>query len=307
MRVLRRSTVLVLAMAVAGADGAAAQARETAPLLLELPANTRAAGLGNAYVQAGADADALFYNPGLLDTARGLGGSIAFYGRATLFTVAAAGEWWRGGAAVGVQALSYSAPTVTTGAFLDGEAGLSTQGGAVASETVASAGYARVLFGFRAGIVAKLAEQRVQDERDVTVAADVGLARRIGRVTLGLAVQNVGRQPEFDGRDVDLPRTISLGAGTQSAVVGPFDVTLAARLAVAEEEQLTASAGVEVAYWPVNGRTFIVRAGFRHMEDDGARPLTLGAGFTGDRIALDWAVQDFARGEAVHRVGVRWR
>jgi hypothetical protein len=35
--------------------------------------------------------------------------------------------------------------------------------------------------------------------------------------------------------------------------------------------------------------------------------VTLGAGFTGDRIALDYAFQSFGdRGDA-HRIGLRWR
>jgi len=293
--------------AAAPVTGATAQARETAPLVLELPASTRAAGLGNAFVLAGADNDAIFYNPGLLDTARGLGASIALYGRAALFTLSAAAEWWRGGVGLGVQSLSFSADAPDAGAHALGEAGLSARGSTNASETVLSAGYARVLFGFRSGIVAKLAEQRLPGERDVTVAADLGIARRFGIVTLGFAAQNLGRQPELEGRDADLPVTLSLGAATQTSTVGPLDVTLAAAASLRGEERVGASAGIELAYWPVSGRTFIARIGFRHVDDDGAKPLTLGAGFAGDRVLLDYAVQDFEDGEAVHRVGIRWR
>ena len=293
--------------AAASVTGAAAQVRETAPLVLELPASARAAGLGNAYVLASADNDALFYNPGLLDTSRGLGASVAFYGRAALFTLSAAAEWWRGGVGLGVQTLSFSADAPDAGAHALGEAGLSDGGDTNASETVLSAGYARVLFGFRSGIVAKLVEQRLPGERDVTFAADLGIARRFGLVTVGFAAQNVGRQPELEGRDADLPLAFSLGAATQTGPVGPLDVTLSAGGSLRDDDRIAASAGVEIAWWPVSGRTFMARIGFRHVDDDRARPLTLGAGFAGDRIILDYAVQDFEAGEPVHRVGIRWR
>ncbi len=288
-------------------DGAAAQVRETAPLVLELPASTRAAGMGNAYVLSAGDNDALFYHPGLLDTSRGIGASVSFYGAATLVSASGAAEWWRGGVGLGVQSLSYSAPTPDGGGFVLGEAGLSERGLATASETVVSAAYARSLFGLRMGLAAKLAEQRRPGERDVTVAADLGVARRVGPVVLGFAAQNLGRQPRLEGRDLDLPVSLSLGAGTLTRPLGPLDVTLAAAASVREDDRVGASAGVELAYWPVNGRTFIARIGYRHLDDDAAKPLTLGAGFAGDRIILDYAVQDFDAGDPVHRVGVRWR
>jgi hypothetical protein len=37
------------------------------------------------------------------------------------------------------------------------------------------------------------------------------------------------------------------------------------------------------------------------------KPLTVGAGFTGDRIAIDWAFEDIEAGDAVHRLTIRFR
>jgi hypothetical protein len=64
--------------------------------------------------------------------------------------------------------------------------------------------------------------------------------------------------------------------------------------------------GVELAYWPITGRTFFVRGGVRRPEE-GAQPFTLGAGYAGDKIILDYALDPFEGGRRAHRFGVKWR
>ncbi|HSJ33333.1 MAG TPA: hypothetical protein VK933_17975 [Longimicrobiales bacterium] len=303
---MRRYPFMLL-LALGAVTPADAQVRENAPLLLQLPASTRAFGLGDAYHLASADNDALFYHPGLIDAARGIGASLAIYERASLVTLSGAAEFWNGGVAFGVQSLSYSAPTRTSGAFARGEAGLGDAGDVTAAELVLSAGYGRSIKGFRVGIAGKYVETRVPGERDATVAADLGVARRIGFVTAGLSAQNLGRAPALEGEDVALPMTVTLGASTQSTTVGPLDVSAAAAVSRWEDGKIVPHAGVEVGYWPVSGRTFIGRIGIRYIDDSDIRPLTLGAGFVGDRIGIDYGVQDFDGSRAVHRVGVRLR
>jgi hypothetical protein len=282
-----------------------AQVRQIAPL--QLPASPRALGLGDAYPLASADNDAIFYHPGLIDAARGVGASFALFEHATLVTMSGAADFRGGGMAFGVQSLSYSAPTRTSGAFTRGEAGLGDAGDVNAAEVVVSGGYGRTIRGFRAGLVGKYIEMRVQGERDVTVAADLGLARRIGFVTAGLSARNVGRAPRFDDEDLALPSTLTLGASTQAAPVGPLDIAAAAAVSRWQDGTVVPHAGIEFAYWPVQGRTFIGRIGFRYIDDRDIRPLTLGAGFAGDRIVIDYGFQDYNGARAVHRVGVRLR
>jgi hypothetical protein len=297
-------TLLLALIVVTPAD---AQVRENAPLLLQLPASTRAFGLGDSYHLASADNDALFYHPGLIDAARGIGGSLAVFERASLVTLSGAAEFWRGGVAFGVQSLSYSAPSRTSGAFARGEAGLGDAGDVTAAEFVLSAGYGRSIKGFRVGLAGKYVETRVPGERDVTIAADLGIARRLGVVTAGLSARNLGRAPALEGEDVALPMTLTLGASTQSTPVGPLDVSAAAAISRWEDGKFVPHAGIEVAYWPVNGRTFIGRIGIRYIDDSDIRPLTLGAGFVGDRIGIDYGVQRYDGARAVHRMGVRLR
>jgi hypothetical protein len=303
---MRRFPLALLFVSTLVSD-AGAQVRENAPLLLQLPGSTRALGLGDAYHLASTDNDAIFYHPGLIDGARGAGGSLAFYERATLATVSAGAEFWSGGVSFGLQSLSYSAASRASGAFARGEAGLGESGPVSSSEMVLSTGYGRVIKGFRVGVVGKYIEMRVPGERDVRVAGDVGIARRVGFVTAGFAAQNLGSAPDLASEDITLPMTLTLGASTQSRPVGPLDIGAAAAVSRWEDGTVVPHAGIEFAYWPVNGRTFIGRLGFRYIEDSDVRPLTLGAGFAGDRMNIDYGFQSFDGARAIHRVGIRLR
>lgn len=302
-----RILIPTLAAALAGAAGASAQTREHAPLVLELPGSTRALGLGDSYMVSSPDNDAVFYNPALVDGGRGIGASAARYGGATtLLTMSAAAEWWHGGVGLGLQAISYGAAGPAEGAFTRGEAGLPDEGSAGASEYALTAAYARTIKGIRFGVGGKVVEQRRLGEHASGVAFDAGASRRISFVTLGLAARNLGPDPDLPG-DLALPWSVSLGASTQSRPVGPLDIALAAAVSHRAEYDVVPSAGVELSYWPVNGRTFTGRVGFRYVDDSDIQPLTLGAGFIGDRISIDYAWEGFDDAHGVHRLGVRWR
>ncbi|MGH7500260.1 MAG: hypothetical protein ACREL7_00745 [Longimicrobiales bacterium] len=303
MHTVRWAMLLLLALP----HRAGAQVRENAPLLLQLPGSTRALGLGDAYHLASADNDAIFYQPGLIDAARGAGASLAFFETAMLATISAVADFWDGGIAFGVQSLSYTSLSRTSGAFAFGEAGLGEEGTVSTSELALSAGYGRVIKGFRVGLIGKYVELRVPGERDAGLAADLGIARRFGFVTAGFAAQNLGRSPDLEGEDLTLPLMFTLGASTQSTPFGPLDVAAAAAVSRWNDGTVVPHAGIEFAYWPVSGRTFIGRIGVRYIEDNDIRPLTAGAGFAGDRVMIDYAVQAYEGARAVHRVGVRVR
>ncbi len=75
-----------------------------------------------------------------------------------------------------------------------------------------------------------------------------------------------------------------------------------------DDGELLAGAGLEVGYWPINGRTFVARIGVERVPEGEASPLTLGFAFWGDDLVLEWAFRDFGTlGEGTHRFGVRWR
>lgn len=307
---MRVATLLVALFSV-GAANAAAQSSLVVPVVTQLPASTRAHALGNAYPYASAESDVIFYNPGLLNSARGFAGSAAQYGtNGRLVTGSAAGDWLGGGLAFGLRALTWNVPAdplVDTRA----EDAVWAGGAGSASEIAATLAYARTVFGFRAGVAGSVVEQRTAGARETTPALDVGIARALGPATVALAARNVGPDPSVaDGSPLNGPRSMSvtLGGATGSRAVGPLDVMLAASGTWTRGDHIDAGGGVEVAYWPVTGRTFFLRVGFRHLDASDLAPLTLGAGFSGDRISLDASVQDTdANADPLYRLTIRLR
>jgi hypothetical protein len=301
---------LLLAMASVALLAVPARAQGTgrAPILLELPASTRALGLGGAFVPVGGEPDAIFHNPALLRSARGIAAAVQRYrGSSTLASVSAAIEMAPGGLGVGVQRLEYGAdPDDLTGAGR-GPAALLRRGPVLATDLVASVGYARPIGGVRVGAAAKVIEHQAGNARDHAAAVDLGAAIEVRWVTLALAVQNLGDAIEVGDRRYDLPRRVVLAAGHPSRIVGPFDLVTTGAVAVADDGTVAPAIGAELAWWPVVGKTFVGRIGFRRTTRDGERPVTLGGGFIGDRFSIDYAYEAFGGPGGAHRFGIGWR
>jgi len=104
-----------------------------------------------------------------------------------------------------------------------------------------------------------------------------------------------------------LPGETVLGLGSRAAPLGPLDVAVASQLRVREDGEVVAGGGVEVAYWPVQGRTFIARIGLRDTVGAAASPTTFGIGFRGDEIQVDYAFLSSDEDMGLHRISVGWR
>lgn len=299
-------TLAIIAMLAA--DPAWAQSLRNGPIVLELPASTRALALGGAFVLAGNDPDAIFYNPALLQQTGGAGIAVQRYGSAsTLGTLSMGRDWSAGGLAIGVQVLAYRASAFDPTIVSSDEAMLLQPGLIGGSDLVASLAYARTIKGIHAGVSTKIIEQRLGAARDATAALDLGLAKDIGDVTIGLAVQNLGPGLDIDVSSLPLPQRITLGASLQSQQVGPLDLVVTAAVSRRRDAQIVPASGVEISYWPIRGRTFIGRVGIRRVPNGGASAISFGAAFTGDAITVEYAFQEFDGSGAAHRVGLRWR
>jgi hypothetical protein len=285
-------------------------AQERGPVLLQLPASTRALSMGDAFAVGSTDSDALFYNAAFSDRLRGA--SIAMQrwsDRATLYTMSAAIDWWSGAIAVGVRALDYGGGATATpsrGPVTD-EGALFTPRAESISERAASVAYSRRVKGVRGALTAHVVEQRTNVEQNAFVAGDVAAGYEMSWLALGLAARNIGTSYELDGRDIDMPLTIQLSAaGLRSWSVLGLDVVPAFGVAYEVDGDVVPGGGVEISYWPVQGRTFSLRIGARSAPAD-MRPFTAGAGFTGDRLILDYAIVPMENDRFVHRFGIRWR
>ncbi len=305
-----RHLAVSLLLTVTAVTRAGAQSNGNAPLVLELPASTRALGLGGAFVLSGRTSEALLYNPGLINTARGFGVDVQRYrSSGTLGTVSAATVLGSGGLAVGVQILSFgmTGATVVDVPF-DAWALLQT-GPVAASEIVGTLGYGRVIKGFRLGVAAKVLEQRIGSSRDATAAFDIGIVRRVFGITWGIAAQNLGPglSTGTGGPDVPLPHRVTLAAATSTRPVGPLDLLATAAVSRRRDGEFIPAGGIEISWWPIIGRTFTGRIGLRRVPDDRTSPVTFGAAFTADNFTIEYALEQFDGPGAAHRFGLRWR
>lgn len=298
-----------------------AQDRDRGPIVLELPASTRALALGDAFQLASRDADVVFYHPGRLGRAQGISASYQrFYTKGTLASFSAGTSWFGGGVAVGLQQLSYEEDYDQEGSqfSLDStqppygspydEGLLREEGGLGVSETVLSMGYGKTIMGLEAGIVGKLVERRKGSGKAGTAAVDLGVSTDSGPFTMAFSVQNLGPAMTLGGQEIDLPTRFILGASSESAQVGPLDVALTAALNYRLDADVVPGIGLEVGYWPVNGRTFVGRVGYRYRSDEfTAIPVTFGGAFYGDDLVLEYAFQGFDEGDPSHRFSIGWR
>lgn len=312
LRVLRAGTLLLFFAPLLGTLPAAAQLPErTGPILTGIAPGTRALGIGGAFPLGGRDSDALFAHPGLLDRANGMTAAVQFWGRGgTLAQLSAAGEWWSGGAAVGVRALNYEVGAGGFEALAREESELrERRGTGGAGELAVVAGFGRTVRGVRVGLTATLLQLQAQGRRDATGALGVGAARAFGPVLASVAALNLGPGLSDGSTRVELARELVLGASTvRSAVAGPFDLGPAVEVSFLEDGSVSVGGGVEVAWWPVQGRTFLLRAGGRSVPTGStARGWTLGGGFQGDRLGVDYALVPFESGPVAHRVGIHLR
>ena len=312
--------VLPTALAVGIALGAAAgigllspvalsaQIEGALPRLTQLPASTRAMALGNSYVMDAGHADAIFYHPALLTGADGFGLDVQRWGAGSSAAAASAAfQWLGGGVGIGLRTLQYGVSSADEAAPA-GQDHLFDIGAEPVSERMATVAYAReTLFDVDLGVSVSLVDERVGSTRHGVALFDVSAARGIGPITLALTAHDIGDKPVLDtGRE---PSRITLGAGDYGRPVGIFDIGYAANVGL-QDDELTFGGGIEVGYWPIQGRTFVARVGFQDVPDGSdASPVTTGFAFWGDDVTIEWAFRPFSGGDegGSHRFGLRWR
>jgi hypothetical protein len=277
------------------------------PRVLGLPASVRAAGMGGAFPLDGGDANAVFYNPAAIDSTGGVGVEVARYGSAaTVANLAGARGTGPSAFGFGLQVLSYTTSAFDVSQLAEDEASLAAKGPTAVSELAATAGYARSWRRFRLGVAGKFVQERLGSEQDVGWAADVGVTTKVRRLVAGLSAQDLGPSLRVGGEKARLPARITLDATLPGRPVGPLDVSAAAAVSRLAGGRMMPGGGVEVGYYPIEGRTFVGRAGVRRGDEGEAAVLTLGGGFVWDHLSLEYAFRGLDGPGAVHRVGISW-
>ncbi len=303
---MRARFVGVLALGLVPST-ARAQAAGFGPIVLQLPASTRAIGFGSAYVGV-REPEAVFYNPAQLGTRPGIAISAERYGPvSTAGAVASTYVFGKFGFGLGAQMLDFrSAGPAYPGAAPNGEQLLA--GGAYpASSLVAAAALEMAYKGIRWGLTQKLAQDQVSFGRDGAWLTDVGAAREIGPVTVGATVQNLGASPKMLGTSAELPTRGTIGAAGGLPLGALFDLAASGEVSVRRGGRVSPAGGVELGYVPIDGVTFAGRIGARLPEENGAAPITLGASFTFDRVSIDYGFEPYQGEGSGHRIGIRIR
>jgi hypothetical protein len=254
-----------------------------------------------------ADPDHLFTHPAFLGAGGFRFGAWAIDGGATIASIATGTNAFGGTVGLGVRAAEWdgSVPADGTGGFDE-----LVSGGATGRSTVAATvGYRRDfpfdLLGLEMGATATLVSDRADDVRDRGVAFDVGVGRGIGPIDIALTARNLGGDLDLPS-ETALPARYELALGGYGRQVGPLDLGIAGRVGVRDDDEVVVGGGVEFGYYPVQGRTFVVRVGGQSVPEGDASPLTLGGTFRGDDIVVDWAWRD-VDGSAVHVFTIGWR
>ena len=296
-----------LVVSLLAATAAQAQSAPLAPLALRLSGGTRASGLGHSFV-AGRGAEVIFFNPAQLGVLRGSTISLQRFGSAaTLGSLATVGPFGRLAIGAGVQYLDYQSPA--TASHFIRPADLPAGGPFNSLSLVATVAASRVIKGIRVGAAGKYVQENVGGVRDGSLALDVGVAREVGRTTVGLAVQNIGGGIEILGQPARLPTRVSAGVFSPSILLTPFfDLVVALSVSRERDGRIVPAGGAELFYQPVEGWIFVGRVGGRRVESgvtSRESPVTLGGSFGLDRFWLDYAFQPSRGSGASHRVGIR--
>jgi hypothetical protein len=281
-----------------------AQSNHFAPLVLQLPSSARALALGDAWF-AGRDADAMFYNPAQLATARGTELSVERYASAsTSGAMSSAMSFGSGGIGIGAQYLDYGALETV---YPSTQERLTMRGPLVASSLAATVGAATVFKGVRFGASGKYVEERRGGARGGRLAADLGASFDLRELLVGVAVQNLGPDMHTGDEHAALPQRYALGISTNTFPAGPFDIDAVSSVAVLRNGFVTPAGGVEAIYSWIEGYAVVARFGVRRTETSAQSAATLGAGLTADRVSLDYAYEGFSGTRGAHRIGLRIR
>jgi hypothetical protein len=307
---MRRFIVSSLLFAILAPVTLAAQAEGYLPKTTQLPASTRAMALGDSYVMNSRQADAIFYHPALLTGASGVGLELQRWGpSSSSATLSGAVQWLGGGVGIGVRTLQYGAFGSGDLAAPSGQDHLFDFGSVPVSERVVTVGYARdAFFDIDVGVAMDLVDQRVGSARQSVALFDVSAAREVGPLGVALTVHDLGEKPILDPGGKG-PAKVVLGAGAYGEQIGIFDFGFAANVGL-DNDDVTYGGGVELGYWPIQGRTFVARVGFQSVPDGSeAQPFTTGFAFWGDDVTIEWAYRPFSGTDegGSHRFGLRWR
>ena len=275
----------------------------TGATFLKLGVGSRPVAMGEAFVAAADDINALYWNPSGLSLAEG---------KQVIFTHT---EWFQ---AIRYEYLAYCQQAFggTIGAgitylYITDIERRDIAGGLLgttvpANDLAIAISYARALSErLNLGGTAKIINQQLDDKSALGIVADLGLQYKLNKEGLvaGLALQNMGYEAPFITEANILPMNLRIGIANKSA---DSKLTLAADLNYSILDSIWAiGAGIEYWVHPV----LAIRAGYKYNNAinntlGALSGLTCGVGFKIGIIDIDYAMVPYGDLGYTHRVSV---
>ncbi len=308
---MRRHALLLCAVLLlsktSGAALSASGIGTTGAEFLQLGAGARALALGEAYSALADDASALYWNPaGLARIPQGYLYATfmhAPYVASSYYDYAAVAQNLRSYGTVGA-----SFQYFTMGAVNQTDWEGNDQGTITPYDMAATVGYAREFNGFLFGIAGKYVNSKIVGSAR-TEAMDAGAlspAFFSDRLRLALVVQNLGGRLRYDQVGADLPRIVKAGGAWRFNK----DWTAAADLGLPSDNSPYAALGIERNWQFLRTLAFAGRVGFNSRTVgglDGLTGVSMGAGFSGSSLALDYAFLPMGSLGVTHRVSLSYK
>jgi len=278
-------TILSLFASLSDVAQAGDRSGTVTALFLKLPVNARAAAMGNAQAALAVGASSIPYNPaGILSIKNvSFGGTYnAWFADIThsFIGVAANFQEW-GHVGIGVTLLTTDDMIVTTPAFPEGNGQYFR-----ASDYAFTISYARqISLDFRLGLSAKYIQSYLYNT-DIganAIAFDIGSLYDIPalKTTLGISVNNLGRDLKFINEQYSLPSVLRFGAQTNVYREDAHLVNVAFQVTRPNDADEQYNLGVEYVYQDMVS----LRAGYRFNYDN--EDWSIGAGFSLSGLEID--------------------
>ena len=276
---------------------------------LKIGVSARATGMGGAFIPVADDASAAYWNPaGLVD----VDGTVVSVNHT---------EW---PADINLDYANYTfAPT-----FIRGKVSLHARGVTMDPQVVRTihrqngtgeqfdAGdmsfglsYARYFTDkFSAGFTVAWVHMGLADRSVNTIVSDFGLQYRIGvrGMKLGMVVQNIGAEVNFDNRPSKMPTTFKVGLAVDAYRAGPHSVLDVGEFSRPSDNRERQNVGVEYSY----NEFLFLRSGYNINFD--AESFAAGAGIAlqtsqSTSIDVDYSFVDMDALGGVHRVSLAFQ
>ena len=302
---MKKIILLILALHITlyTLHGSCAGPGTTGATFLKLGVGSRPVAMGEAFVAAADDINALYWNPSGLSLAEG---------KQVIFTHT---EWFQ---AIRYEYLAYCQPalggTIGTGItylyITDIErrdlAGTLLGTTVPANDLAIAVSYAKTLSErLNLGGTVKIINQQLDDKSALGAAIDLGMQYNLNKegLVMGLALQNMGYEAPFITEASPLPMNLKVGIANKSP---DSKLTLAADLNYSILDSIWA-VGAGIEYWVHS--VLAIRAGYKYNSAinntlGALAGLTCGAGFNIGILGIDYALVPYGDLGYTHRVSL---